>query len=100
MAMFRTKPLNLGKRYISVLGHEPFSDVLRLERQLHLHSLLRLPIGALEAKPSVNLSAPVLPGWPRGGPERQPGTLRTGRQARRRRRRVDQRATRFIDPAC
>nr|WP_245651960.1 IS30 family transposase [Streptosporangium amethystogenes] len=31
----------------------------------------------------------------RGGLERQPGTLRTGRQARRR---VDQRATRFIDP--
>ncbi|MFC9978162.1 IS30 family transposase [Spirillospora sp. NPDC127200] len=34
----------------------------------------------------------------RGGLERQPGTLRTGRQARRRRRREDQRATRFIDP--
>lgn len=34
----------------------------------------------------------------RGGLERQPDSLRTGRQARRRRRRVDQRATRFIDP--
>nr|WP_243725920.1 IS30 family transposase [Actinomadura rubrisoli] len=34
----------------------------------------------------------------RGGLERRADTLRTGRQARRRRRRVDQRATRFIDP--
>ncbi|WP_344982022.1 IS30 family transposase [Streptosporangium fragile] len=34
----------------------------------------------------------------RGGLERLPDTLRTGRQARRRRRRADQRATRFIDP--
>uniref|UniRef100_UPI0035E42401 IS30 family transposase n=1 Tax=Nonomuraea soli TaxID=1032476 RepID=UPI0035E42401 len=34
----------------------------------------------------------------RGGLERQPSTLRTGRQARRRRRRADQRATRFVDP--
>lgn len=34
----------------------------------------------------------------RGGLKRQPETLRTGRQARRRRRRGDQRATRFIDP--
>ncbi|GAB3961112.1 IS30 family transposase [Actinoallomurus acanthiterrae] len=36
----------------------------------------------------------------RGGLERQPGVLRTGRPARRRRRRVDQRATRFIDPGA
>ncbi|GAA4979129.1 IS30 family transposase [Nonomuraea thailandensis] len=34
----------------------------------------------------------------RGGLERRPEALRTGRQARRRRRRGDERATRFIDP--
>jgi IS30 family transposase len=34
----------------------------------------------------------------RGGLDRRPATLRTGRQARRRRRDVGQRATRFIDP--
>nr|WP_240477475.1 IS30 family transposase [Jiangella muralis] len=34
----------------------------------------------------------------RGGLERQHGVLRTGRRARRRRRRADERATRFIDP--
>ncbi|WSY47995.1 IS30 family transposase (plasmid) [Embleya sp. NBC_00888] len=34
----------------------------------------------------------------RGGLERTPGVLRTGRPARRRRRRPDERATRFIDP--
>jgi IS30 family transposase len=34
----------------------------------------------------------------RGGLERRPENLRTGRQARRRRRRDNQRATRFIDP--
>ncbi|WP_240983047.1 IS30 family transposase [Streptomyces sp. S3(2020)] len=34
----------------------------------------------------------------RGGLERAPGVLRSGRPARRRRRRPDERATRFIDP--
>ncbi|WP_413254568.1 IS30 family transposase [Streptomyces europaeiscabiei] len=34
----------------------------------------------------------------RGGLERTPGVLRSGRPARRRRRRPDERATRFIDP--
>jgi IS30 family transposase len=34
----------------------------------------------------------------RGGLERTPGALRSGRPARRRRRRPDERATRFIDP--
>ncbi|MFJ9250058.1 hypothetical protein [Streptomyces sp. NPDC101776] len=34
----------------------------------------------------------------RGGLERTPGLLRTGWPARRRRRRPDERATRFIDP--
>ncbi len=34
----------------------------------------------------------------RAGLERKPGVLRTGRYGRRRRRRVDERATRFIDP--
>ncbi|MFM9458566.1 IS30 family transposase [Streptomyces europaeiscabiei] len=34
----------------------------------------------------------------RGGLERKDGVLRSGRRARRRRRRVDERATRFIDP--
>ncbi|MER6958223.1 IS30 family transposase [Streptomyces sp. NPDC000618] len=34
----------------------------------------------------------------RGGLERTPGVLRTGRRARRRRRRVDQRTTRFLYP--
>ncbi|MFF7597896.1 IS30 family transposase [Streptomyces mirabilis] len=34
----------------------------------------------------------------RGGLERTPGLLRSGRPARRRRRRPDERATRFIDP--
>lgn len=36
----------------------------------------------------------------RGGLERKAGVLRSGRRARRRRRRVDERATRFIDPGA